>query len=81
MPGDADVLRDLLRPQHPLDVGRHAPGRVQGGRVSQGALVDVDALGEPVAQFVVGEQGRAAVGVVDDRNLEVGAFGALVSTR
>ena len=31
-------------------------------------------LGEPVAQFVVGEQGRAAVGVVDDRDLEVRAF-------
>jgi hypothetical protein len=27
-----------------------------------------------VAQFVVGEQGRAAVGVMDDRDLEVRAF-------
>ena len=30
-----------------------------------------------MAQVVVGEQGRAAVRVMDDRDLEVGAFGGL----
>jgi hypothetical protein len=30
-----------------------------------------------MARFVVGEQGRAAVGVVNDRDLKVGAFGGL----
>jgi len=34
-------------------------------------------LGEAVAQFVVGEQGGAAVGVVDGRDLEVRAFRGL----
>ena len=81
MPGDADILRDLLRPQHPLDVGLHGTGRVKDGRVGQGPLVRADALGESVAQFVVGEQGRAAVGAVDDRDLEAGPSGALASTR
>jgi len=66
--GDADVLRDFLRPQRPVDVGLHGTGRVQDGRVGQGPLVVADALGEPVAQVIVGEQGRAAVGVVDDRD-------------
>ena len=76
MPGDMDVLRDLLRPQHPVDVGGHGAGRVQDGGVGQGPLVGADALGESVPQFVVGEQGRAGVGVVDDRDLEVRTLGA-----
>src|SRR5262249_51014713 len=53
VPGDADVLRDLLRPQHPVDVGGHGAGRVQDGGVGQGPLVGADALGESVAQVVV----------------------------
>ena len=35
-------------------------------------------LGEAVAQFVVGEQGGAAVGVVDGRDLEVEAFRGVI---
>ena len=35
VPGDADILRDLLRPQHPLDVGLHGAGGVQDGCVGQ----------------------------------------------
>jgi hypothetical protein len=77
VPGDVDILRDLLGPQHPVDVGLHGAGRVQDGRVGQGPFVYTDALSESAAQFVVGEQGRAAVGVVDDRDLEIGALGGL----
>jgi hypothetical protein len=35
VPGDVDILRDLLRPQHPLDVGLHGAGRVQDWCVGQ----------------------------------------------
>jgi hypothetical protein len=77
VPRNTDVLRDLLRRQDSLDVGADGAGRVQNGRVGQGPLVHSDALGDPAAQFVVGEQGRAAVGVVDDRHLELRAFRGL----
>ena len=63
-----------------VDLGRRASGRAeprggQDGGVGQGPLVGADALGESVAQVVVSQQGRAAVGVVDDRDLEVGPSG------
>jgi hypothetical protein len=75
--GDVDGVGDLLGPQDPVDVGGHGADGVQDGGVGQGPLVGADAFGEPVAQVVVGEQGRPAVGVVDDRDFEVRAFGGL----
>jgi hypothetical protein len=45
-------------------------------------LIGADARGEPVAEVVVGEQGRAAVRVVDDRDFEaIGHQGFRISRR
>jgi len=79
--GDLDVRRDLRRPQDPLHVGADGARRVQDRRVGQGPLVDADPLRVAVAQVVVGQQGRSAVRVVNDRDLEPRALGALVWTR
>jgi hypothetical protein len=77
VPGDPDVLRDLLGPQNSFDIGPDRAGRVEDGCVGQSSLVGADPLGEAVAQFVVGEEGGAAIGVVNDRDLEVPAFWCL----
>ena len=53
------------------------PGRIQDRRVRERPLVDADPLGEAVPQIVIGQQGRSAVGVVNDRDLEVRALRCL----
>jgi hypothetical protein len=57
-------------PQHSLDVRPNGALRIQDGSIGEGPLVDADPHSEAVPELVVGQQRRAAVGVVDDRDLE-----------
>ncbi|MGH3200377.1 MAG: hypothetical protein ACRDOH_01050 [Streptosporangiaceae bacterium] len=68
--GDQHVGRDLVGPHHSLDIGTDRAGRLQDGCVGESSLIDAHSLGEAVPQLVVGEQGRSAVGVVNDCDLE-----------
>ncbi len=74
--GDLDAGRDRGFAGEPLDVDPDGFRRVEDREFGQRLFVE-PALGEPVAQLRVGEEARAAVGVVDHGELEPVGVGRL----
>ena len=70
MAGDADAVGDLRRGAQQLDIVAHRRRRVEDGALAQPRLVRADPLGVTAAEVVVDEGTGAALGVVDDRDLE-----------
>jgi hypothetical protein len=64
-------------PIEALNIGADRDWWVEHRKLGQHLLVIAGALGEAVADLVVGKQGAAAVGVVDDGGFEVRAVGGL----